>query len=67
MYTLLLIAVVLVFLLEPAAASNSIMDYTAAGAPIEPLFADHDVLLNPICHFCAIPFYQCIHAMVGCV
>lgn len=62
MYTLLLLAVVLVFLLEPAAASSSIMDHTSAAAPLEPFFSDPDGLFNPICHYCAIPFYQCIHA-----
>jgi len=65
MYTLLLIVIVLAFLLEPAAASNSVMDYTTAGASMEPFFVSHDALLDPMCNFCAIPFYQCMHAMVG--
>lgn len=66
MYTLLLVVVVLAFLLEPAAASNpsSIMDYTTACVPMEPFFAAHQELLDPICHFCTPPFCQCMNAMV---
>ncbi|KAF2824184.1 hypothetical protein CC86DRAFT_51464 [Ophiobolus disseminans] len=39
------------------------MDHTSAGNFMEPFFSDPDSILNPICHYCAIPFYQCIHAM----
>jgi hypothetical protein len=66
MYMLLLLAVVLFFLLEPAAASNpnSIMDFTSAAAPLETFFSDPEGILNPICHYCAMPFFQCMHSMV---
>ncbi|KAF1843279.1 uncharacterized protein K460DRAFT_142421 [Cucurbitaria berberidis CBS 394.84] len=63
MYTLLLLVVLLAFLLEPAAASSPIMDHTLPGMPLDQLYSDADRLLNPICQLCAIPLYQCIHAM----
>lgn len=62
---LLLFVVLLVFLLEPVAAASSIMDHALPGAPMEPFFADVEDILNPLCQCCALPFYQCMQAMVG--
>ncbi|CAO2652740.1 Nn.00g021510.m01.CDS01 [Neocucurbitaria sp. VM-36] len=39
------------------------MDHALPGAPMDPFYSDSDSMLNPLCHLCAIPFYQCIHAM----
>jgi hypothetical protein len=64
MYTLLLLAVLLLFLLEPAAAASPIMGYPLSAAPMEPFYSDAESVLNPICQYCAIPFHQCIHALV---
>jgi hypothetical protein len=64
MYMLLLLAVLLLFLLEPVAAASPIMDYSLPAPPMEPFFSDAESILNPICQYCAIPFHQCIHAMV---
>ncbi|KAF1913425.1 hypothetical protein BDU57DRAFT_356113 [Ampelomyces quisqualis] len=63
MYMLLLLAVLLIFLLEPAAAASPIVDYSLCATPMEPFFSDAESVLNPICQYCAIPFLQCIHAM----
>jgi hypothetical protein len=64
MYILLLLVVLLVFLLEPAAAATSIMDHALPVAPLETYLVDPECMLNPFCQYCALPFYQCIHAMV---
>jgi hypothetical protein len=61
---LLLVAVLLAFLLQPASAASSIVDQTMSDVPMEPFFSDMEGMLNPICQYCAIPFYQCIHAVV---
>jgi hypothetical protein len=65
MYMLLLLAVALVFFLESAAAASSAMDYSMLDTPTDPFYPDYESMLNPICQYCAIPFYQCIHAMVS--
>jgi hypothetical protein len=65
MYMLLLLAVALVFFLEPAAAASSAMDYAMLDSSMEPFYSEYESMLSPICQYCAIPFYQCIHAMVS--
>lgn len=62
----LFIAVLLVVLLEPAAA-NPITDHVLPSVLMEPFYPypypDPEGMLNPICSYCAIPFLQCFH---GC-
>jgi hypothetical protein len=64
MYMLLVLAVVLVIFSHPAAATGSIMDQTLPSAPMEPFFSDVESILDDICQYCAMPFYQCMHAVV---
>jgi len=54
----LFFAVVLVFLLEPAAASP-IMDH-ALPVLSDPTYTDLDGMFNPFCQYCAIPLLECI-------
>jgi hypothetical protein len=65
MYMLLLLAVILVFLLQPASAAGSIMDYTVPGTPLEPFLSSTDSFLDEICQCCAMPFYQCMQTVVS--
>ncbi|KAJ4362941.1 hypothetical protein N0V83_010058 [Neocucurbitaria cava] len=39
------------------------MDHALPGAPLDQFYADPDGMLNFLCHHCALPFYQCMHAM----
>ena len=66
MYTLIVIAVLLTFLLEPVAASP-MMDHAMAASPLDHFYADAEGILNPLCHMCALPFYHCAHRMVSVV
>jgi hypothetical protein len=61
---LLILALLLLFILEPAAAASSIMDYPMPGTSYEPFFPDAEDILGSLCQHCAMPFYQCIHAAV---
>ncbi len=64
MYTVLLLALIFSFLLEPAAAAATpTMDFALPGSPMDPFPHDFEVL-NPLCELCAMPFFQCLHAMV---
>lgn len=64
MSTLLLLVVVLALFLQPAVAANTMFDNSIASVPMEPFFVEIEGVLDPICQYCAIPFYQCIHAAV---
>jgi hypothetical protein len=61
---LLVLAVLLLFVLEPAAAASSTMDYPMSGTSYEPFFTDAEDILGSLCQHCAMPFYQCMHAVV---
>ncbi|KAH7382392.1 hypothetical protein DE146DRAFT_226199 [Phaeosphaeria sp. MPI-PUGE-AT-0046c] len=63
MSILLLLVVVLALFLQPAAAANTMFDNSMAVVPMEPFLADMECVLDPICQYCAIPFYKCIHAV----
>ncbi|KAH4958747.1 hypothetical protein HBI78_174470 [Parastagonospora nodorum] len=64
MYMLLLCAVLLLFLLEPAAAASPIMGHSMSGLSFEPsFFPDPEHILDSLCQHCAIPFYHCMHSM----
>jgi hypothetical protein len=61
---LLILAVLLLFVLEPAVATSPIMDYSMPATSFEPFFIDADDILGSLCQHCAMPFYQCMHAVV---
>jgi hypothetical protein len=61
---MLLLVVVLLVLSQPTAAASSIMDQTMSDVLMEPFLYDVENILDPLCQCCAIPFYQCMRAVV---
>lgn len=65
MYTLLLVALLLTILLQPAAAASPIMDSTLPVVPMESFYPDPDNILEAICDICGISVNYCAHALVS--
>ena len=59
----LVLALLLAFLLEPAAAVSPAMDAMLPVAPVEPFFSHPNDLLTGMCDLC-VGLEYCVHALV---
>jgi hypothetical protein len=65
MTSLLVLALLLVFLLGQAVATSPGVDPSLSPSPMGSFYPDPDGMLDAICELCGISIDYCAHALVG--